>query len=185
MLDGIIGGLKDWTRVITAVIFMSLALELVVPEGNTRKYVKLVTGLLILFAVLNPLLSLSKYVGEVQPIAFPTDVGESGKPLRDVLALGERLNSVGRTVALQEYKGRLEELIRKDVVTMPGVRSCTAEVVIPTEGSQGHPWIRVTVKFIPEVYEKADWRTKTAVIRDMIHDRYGIDPGSIEVKVVR
>lgn len=47
--------LKDWIMsVVTTVIFITI-LELILPEGSIKKYVKLATGLLIMVAVLSPI----------------------------------------------------------------------------------------------------------------------------------
>lgn len=49
------GYLKEWIiSVVTTVIFITI-IELILPEGSIKKYVKLATGLLIMVAVLSPI----------------------------------------------------------------------------------------------------------------------------------
>ncbi len=48
--------MKSWCEGIIVAIMISLIIEMILPEGNNKKYVKVVIGIYILFVILNPIL---------------------------------------------------------------------------------------------------------------------------------
>ena len=53
--------IKNWCEGIIIAIIISIIVELLLPNGNNRKYVKVVSGIYIMFVILNPLLEMLKY----------------------------------------------------------------------------------------------------------------------------
>ena len=53
--------IKSWCEGIIIAIIISIIVEMLVPEGNNKKYVKVVIGIYIMFIVLNPILELLNY----------------------------------------------------------------------------------------------------------------------------
>ena len=49
--------LKNWTNSIIVAIIISVILGLIIPNGNNKKYIKMVINLYVLFVILNPLIS--------------------------------------------------------------------------------------------------------------------------------
>lgn len=48
--------LKSWCEGIIVAVILSILIESILPEGNHKKYVKVVVGVYILFTILNPFL---------------------------------------------------------------------------------------------------------------------------------
>lgn len=48
--------LKSWCEGIIVAVILSLMIETILPEGNNKKYVKVVIGIYLIFTILNPLL---------------------------------------------------------------------------------------------------------------------------------
>lgn len=53
--------LKSWCEGIIVAIILSIIIESLLPEGNNKKYVKVVIGIYILFVVLNPIIQILNY----------------------------------------------------------------------------------------------------------------------------
>ena len=49
--------LKNWTNSIIVAIIISVILGLIIPNGNNKKYIKMLINLYVLFIILNPLIS--------------------------------------------------------------------------------------------------------------------------------
>ncbi len=49
--------LRSWCEQIIISIFISMIVEMFVPAGNIKKYVKVVVGVYIMFVILNPIIS--------------------------------------------------------------------------------------------------------------------------------
>lgn len=47
--------MKNWCEGIIVGVMLSLIIELIIPEGNNKKYVKVISGIFIIFTVLNPI----------------------------------------------------------------------------------------------------------------------------------
>ena len=48
--------MKSWCEGIIVAVFISIIIEMLVPEGNNKKYIKVVAGIFIIFVILNPIL---------------------------------------------------------------------------------------------------------------------------------
>ena len=49
--------LKNWTNSIIVALIIAVIFELIIPNGNNKKYIKMVINLYVLFVILNPLIS--------------------------------------------------------------------------------------------------------------------------------
>lgn len=56
-----IGIIKGWCEGLIVAIIISVIIELLIPEGNNKKYVKVVVGIYIIFVTINPILKLIDY----------------------------------------------------------------------------------------------------------------------------
>lgn len=48
--------LKSWCEGIIVAVILSILIESILPEGNHKKYVKVVIGIYVIFTILHPLL---------------------------------------------------------------------------------------------------------------------------------
>lgn len=48
--------IKNWTEGIIIAVMLSIIIEMLVPEGKNKKYVKVVSGIYILYTIINPFL---------------------------------------------------------------------------------------------------------------------------------
>lgn len=46
--------IKDWTGEIIIAVIISIIIEMLVPEGKNKKYIKVVSGIYILYTIVNP-----------------------------------------------------------------------------------------------------------------------------------
>lgn len=53
--------IKNWCEGIIVAIMISIIIELLLPNDNNKKYVKVVSGIYIMFVVLNPILNILQY----------------------------------------------------------------------------------------------------------------------------
>ena len=57
-----IASIKTWVENIIIVVIISIIIEMILPEGNNKKYVKVVSGLYILYVIINPILGLKSTI---------------------------------------------------------------------------------------------------------------------------
>lgn len=52
--------IKTWTSEIIIAVIISIIIEMLVPDGKNKKYVKVVSGIYILYTIINPFLNISE-----------------------------------------------------------------------------------------------------------------------------
>ncbi len=110
MLQTIVGGMA-------AAILLTVAAELLLPEGNLRRYAAPVTGLLVLLAVLNPFLQIDLSLPQLE-----WETGDTEAVLADAAQLTEVYQQRASGAYQQEVCRQLEAL----ALVVPGVRQATA-----------------------------------------------------------
>lgn len=50
--------LKAWSESIIIVVIISIIIEMLLPEGSNKKYVKVISGLYILYTIISPILNI-------------------------------------------------------------------------------------------------------------------------------
>ena len=56
--DNVIESIKSWVENIIIVVIISIIIEMILPDGSSKKYVKVVSGLYILYVIVNPILGI-------------------------------------------------------------------------------------------------------------------------------
>lgn len=95
--------LKEWCEGIVIAIIISTIIEMIVPDNKSKKYVKVVIGIYIMFVSLNPILELLKYDLKFENIFNVNTVQTSQSidtNIKDVYVLG------------------IEEKIKEDIESM-------------------------------------------------------------------
>lgn len=95
--------LKEWCEGIVIAIIISTIIEMIVPDNKSKKYVKVVIGIYIMFVSLNPILELLKYDFKFENIFNVNTVQTSQSidtNIKDVYVLG------------------IEEKIKEDIESM-------------------------------------------------------------------
>lgn len=127
--------LKGWILNIAATIVFVTIVEIMVPEGSTRKYVGLVVGLMVIFAIINPLLTiLSGDFDLGQNILLITDAIH----IRDVSLQIDKLKQGNRGSILGLYKSNLEEQIKRDFQNSGLGEEVLVEVEIDEQQDSGY-----------------------------------------------
>lgn len=51
--------IKSWTENIIIVVIISIIIEMILPNSSSKKYVKVVSGLYLLYVIINPILNIN------------------------------------------------------------------------------------------------------------------------------
>lgn len=58
--------LKNWTNGMIVAVIIAVIFELIIPNGNNKKYIKTIINLYVLFVILNPLISKFTNLDEIE-----------------------------------------------------------------------------------------------------------------------
>lgn len=129
------GFIKDWVlNIVTLVLFIVL-IEIFVPSGRMRKYASLVTGFVLIIAIINPFLKLlgskinladiqvadSRYMDRVE-------IEKNSKLLRD--------NQMKQIVEV--YRKKVIVQLEQSAMNINGVAGATADVIINEDYNSGN-----------------------------------------------
>ena len=90
--------IKSWCEGIIVSIILCIIIESLIPEGNNKKYVKVIIGIYIMYVSLNPLLNLFNYdlnfsFKEFKSYAITEEVSNFSKNnIKDIYILGIEQN---------------------------------------------------------------------------------------------
>ena len=96
--------MKQWTENIIIAVIISIIIEMILPDGNNKKYVKVVSWLYILYVIINPIFNLESEINfnEITNLVI-------GENVVQTVSEGE----IGKTylLSLQDtLKGQIEDL---------------------------------------------------------------------------
>src|SRR5690554_3929225 len=160
--------LRSWLKTITTLVVILGFLETILPEsGGVKGFAKLVFGLVLMAAILQPILSL---VNLEWALALSPGISDSSQT--DWLATAERLQTRGAQPVLaavdESAAGQLEAL----VLTVQGVEE--ADVVIQASMGQIET-VRVEVRGDESVGSR---------VQKIAAQYLGISPNQVDVKVI-
>lgn len=152
MLQTIVGGMA-------AAILLTVAAELLLPEGNLRRYAVPVTGLLVLLAVLNPFLQIDFSLPD-----WELENGDTEAVLADASQLAATYQEEASKAYQEDLCGQLEAL----ALVVPGVRDVEAR----WEGQ----------RFFLQLTANAD---VTEQIYRLAQAFCGLEPGDVAIEYLR
>lgn len=126
--------LRDLVRNMAVIVVLASFLELLLPAGSMRGFVRLVMGLFMILTVLNPLLNFIKADFTFPAFVAPVLTNETG----EAIAKGEIMAKKNQDLALEEYKKSLAQQI-KAVAEMKGSLIVENVTVILHGENSGHP----------------------------------------------
>lgn len=96
--------LRQLIQTIVVIVILAVFLEMLLPQGDMRRYVKMVMGLLIIVAVLQSVTGVinSDLLRDI-PDVTEAPSGYHPVPLEDIMAAGQSLSDANRQEAAQQY----------------------------------------------------------------------------------
>lgn len=190
----LVEGLTEVCRQVLVLAGLSLFLEVLLPGGNLKKYTQFVMGLLLVAALLNPLLGLTRGLApEVKASVF-SDMQQilSGQAdtTEQIVTAGSNLADGVRAQAAQELASGLERQIASLVGLAAGVENCTVEVSLNADllydaAEQGgwHNWGQVIIVLTVEEARQAQAEGISRTVRQTVADFYDIEAAAVQVSV--
>jgi len=169
MLDMI----SEMVRNIAVLVLLALFVELLIPFGELSRYIRMVMGLVLLAAVLNPVLGMLR-----QEALLPSFQKEDySKETAAILERGEELSAQMEELALSEYEQSTVSQIGALTSLIDGVKSVEASAEIDSQGG-----VRKVSLLVVKTASVSEEALKTKII-DTISRFYGIDPSKFEISI--
>jgi len=141
--------LKIWIKNIVVIMMLGLVLEVFIPRGDLKKYVKMVMGLFVIFMILQPLLKLIDY-----NFSLATEINIKDFPGKEeIIEKGNLLKQENERMAIENYKLNLENQIKKIVETSNGIDNVRAIVDVYDDKKDERYGLIRSVELILEMRE--------------------------------
>lgn len=163
--------LASWARGIVVLVLLAGVVEMVAPEGSTRRFVRLAMGLLVLLAVLRPVASFLARPGSGSGFALPAG-GRGALELQPAASEGGSLAAGCASV--------IERQLELCAGQMPGVERVDAQVTLSWGESGVHPV--KSVRFDVRLAGGSLQEVKAALVA-LAARLYGVPPGLVEVRI--
>ncbi len=159
--------IRDWIMQIAGVIVLSAICEVIMPNGEMKKYVRPVIGLVLVFAVIKPVLGFS---------AERPDFPRAGETQRQAAELQKNLDETKRREVVSIYSEKLCRNIENELKS-GGVKS-DVSVSAEIDGENGDSFgeiVSVTVEGDEKIAEEA------ALIKQIIKREFGVNAENIRI----
>ncbi|MBC9784906.1 stage III sporulation protein AF [Heliobacterium chlorum] len=123
--------LRDIIQQVILIIIVGLILDMLLPNGRMQSLIRLVVGIFIMVAVLNPVMSWVTRSDWAQTLGrgLPEEeLAVNGTSYDDIRRQGERLREQSLSQAKEEAKVRLERQVEALAGLKAGVHKATAQV---------------------------------------------------------
>ncbi len=101
--------IKEIVRNIVVIVLLSVLLEMMMPNSSINRYVKLVMGLFIIVAVLNPILVVMKK--DLPVAAVFSEQQADGPELQSLIEKGKALSNVDRKEVAANYQQKISQQV--------------------------------------------------------------------------
>ncbi|HWI51839.1 MAG TPA: stage III sporulation protein AF [Symbiobacteriaceae bacterium] len=134
--------MKEWVRGLVVLVLLASCLEMMLPMGSMKKYVKLTMGLMIVLATLRPVFG---FLG--QPVAVTAalfdEKPQTGLPtISEIMAKAAEFRQKNQALAAGEVKNGLAAEAARAARSVAGVADAEAEVDLAEAGGE------VTIKAV-------------------------------------
>lgn len=123
--------LRNWIINIVTLIIFIIIVETLVPSDKFKKYVKLVTGLVLMVIIINPIVTLINHEYSLDQLAIKT-FGSLGK---NEISSSDNLGKVQSDQVISIYKQKLCENIKEKILEIGGINNADVNINIETDSN--------------------------------------------------
>ncbi len=160
---------REWVLQMVGVIVLSAICDIIMVNGEMKKYVKPILGFVLVFVIIRPISALS--TDKIRIDVLQDSIGKT-------IEITQELDEKQKTDIVKIYEERLEEKIRECVKVKYNVDS---DVFVKVYGDENKFGIIETVKL--EVRLKNGETVNTESIRRYIKEEFGVNIDGIKVVI--
>ncbi len=159
--------LRDWIMQIAGIIVLGTVCDMIINDGEMKKYVKMVMGLVLIFEIIQPVTKVSSNLMEFK-VPQTTQI--------QAAELKNRLGEKEQEFLLKLYRQKLEKSVENEIYTK-WKTNAAADVVVEENNEKQFGDIKtLTVEFA----ENCDVSEKE--IKESLSERFGVNPKNIKVR---
>ena len=171
----------EMIRNVVMIILLTTFLDMLLPSGSLKPFVKVIMGLFIMLSILNPVLSLFMNEQGLEIFAWRDERSLAG--FTTVLADSNRLNEVNAVLFRENYAARIALQMESMLKLLFDMEDVHVEVVLE-DGEKiadcGLRGVSVTAKLMDPTKFAAD---SAEEIKNVLSNYFAIKPAQIKVAI--
>lgn len=161
--------IRSWILQIAGIIVLGALCDMIVPEGDMRKYVKMVIGLILAFSVIRPIVG----IGGVK-----TEFKVPREPRTYAIDFQKKLSDVEQKEVINLYCRNLEEKIANEIQRE---QICEVWVDVEVNEETGANFGNITK--VKVVLENVGTTANAEGVKALIRSKFGVDEKRVNVKI--
>lgn len=118
---------KEWVLNIITMVVLIVLLEILIPSGRMKKYVNLVSGLIIIIVIINPFVMLLSKNMEIKDFYIQNS---NAMDRREIAEKSKVLEEQQMEQITEIYRNKIIKQIEDEIKDIKGVNSASADVII-------------------------------------------------------
>ncbi len=110
-----INGISSWAEQVIIAVIIGTIIEMILPKGNTEKYIKTVIGIYILYTIISPVIGV--FTGKDLKLTY-SDYEKYFNYTDEQKVVRNEVNNVETNVIENTYKTEIERQIKNDIEGM-------------------------------------------------------------------
>ena len=163
--------LKSWAIVVTGTVIFGSVCEILMPEGNLRKFVRVALGILLVFSIAKPLVNISDkdfMLGEIK---------QSRIMASDYTKM---LDEENKFQIIKTYKNNLNNKIESAILEKDSGIVAEVKVDVETESEKNFGDIKSALVIVTGLAEENSSETIFAVLNE-----FGVPNKKVDIKYIR
>lgn len=107
--------ISSLVRYIVILLFLTVLLEMILPQGTFRRYLRVLVGILLIFTVLTPLQKIMHIAPLWNEDTIFSEAETDSNSLEKIIAEGEALSEENIGLALQNYRSNIFTLLENEL----------------------------------------------------------------------
>lgn len=121
---------RSWVINIVFMIVFIVFIEIIIPSEKFKKYIKLVTGLVLIIVIINPIVTLVSKENSLDALIIKSSNTFNSK---QIAVQSEKLDSLQNAQIISIYKEKLVQEIKEQILTIKDLKDATVKVDIETD----------------------------------------------------
>lgn len=109
----IINWLSGWASAIIVAVIIGTIIEMILPEGNSKKYIKVVIGIYVLFSIVSPVIS--KFTGKDIQVSDVLELDKYVEEVKETSKMQNTLQSDNENNIMNMYSEGIKDDIRAKI----------------------------------------------------------------------
>ena len=174
--------ISNWAGAIIVAVMIGTIIEMILPEGNSKKYIKVVIGIYVVFSIVTPVIN--KFTGKEVSVSDALDLGEYMKNSYDSLEIQNTMIEDNDNNIMEIYSSGIKSDI-KAKIEGKGYEVNSVDIQIANDETYEITGIQVQVRKREESRNKDELNSNNNVepVQEVEHIEIGnikVDGGNLQ-----